>query len=224
MTATTPGFRWTPEAVDILRRLHDKGDSSRVIADALARHFKVPLTRNAVIGKRMRLGLERSEEFKAKARATLTRKQAEARAREAERQRAIAERTATRLAAQRAADLERQQRSPSTKEDNVIVLSARIHPDSFSVAPKTMMDPRYCGCKWPLERMADNGDMLFCCNDTPDTLDSYCTAHKARAYQKTRTPARIKADQAIREIRIANARKMGLRQAFDFRAGKRAAR
>jgi hypothetical protein len=215
-------FPWPDEAIAELRRLHERGETSSQIAAALSTQFHWPLSRNAIIGKRMRMGMTRSEEFKSQAQRAQNRRQAEKKAQERLRLQAIAERTAARLAMQRAADEERQNKAPKPKEDNVIVLT-RVHPDTYAVAPKTMMDPCFCGCKWPLERTAENGDTLFCTNETPDRLDTYCPDHKRRAYQRSRTPAQIKADQAIREVRIANARAMGLRQAFDFRA-KRAAR
>jgi hypothetical protein len=205
-------FHWSDEAIAMLRKLHGRGDSSRVIADALARHFKVSLTRNAVIGKRMRMGMTRSEEFKAAAIAGQNKRCAAQKRAEAERQQKIAERAAARLAMQRAADEERQQKSGKPKEGNVIVLNTRVHPDVYALAPKVMMDPGFCGCRWPLERTAENGEMLFCCNATPDPLDTYCPDHKRRAYQRTRTPAQIAADEAHREARIIRARAMGLKQ------------
>jgi hypothetical protein len=124
----------------------------------------------------------------------------------------------------RAADEERQSKAPRSQEDNVIVLNTRVHPDVFATAPKTMMDPGFCGCRWPLERTAENGDTLFCCNAKPDVLASYCPDHKRRAYQRSRTPAQIMADEAARDKRAANARKMGLRQALNFRSDKAAVR
>lgn len=213
-------FDWSEESVAELRRLHLRGDSASQIASALAAMFGWPLTRSAVIGKRMRLGLTRSEASKLAMRTASSNRLVARKAMEIDRQRRVTEREAARLA-----KLKRLQadQKPKSKEDNVILLSSRIHPDTFALSPKTMMDPCFRGCRWPLERTAYNGDMLFCCNDKSDPLDSYCTAHKQRAYQKTRTAAQIKADQALREVRIANARKMGLRQALDFRA-KRAAR
>jgi GcrA cell cycle regulator len=62
--ATAPGavtsyyFDWSPEAIAALERYVAAGLSCSAIADALARQFHARLSRNAVIGKAHRIGLE----------------------------------------------------------------------------------------------------------------------------------------------------------------------
>lgn len=50
---------WTqyPEAVEAFKQLWERGDSASKIAEELCQKFGYPFTRNAVIGKRARLGL-----------------------------------------------------------------------------------------------------------------------------------------------------------------------
>jgi len=53
-------FQWTEIAVDELKRLHpDKTMSYSMIASLMARKFGGELTRNAIVGKACRLGLEK---------------------------------------------------------------------------------------------------------------------------------------------------------------------
>src|SRR5882672_9436 len=51
------GFQWPEEALARLKTLFEQGKSDRDIARLLSEEFNMTVTRNAVIGKRYRLGL-----------------------------------------------------------------------------------------------------------------------------------------------------------------------
>lgn len=52
--------KWTPEQIELMTAHYKEGLSASVSAKIISKHFKISITRNAVIGIRHRLGLVRN--------------------------------------------------------------------------------------------------------------------------------------------------------------------
>lgn len=65
--------------------------------------------------------------------------------------------------------------------------------DAIATEPKTLLDPAFGGCRWPLYRTAEDGSHLFCCNARP-VGRPYCDGHARFATTKT-LPAQMKAEE-----------------------------
>lgn len=72
-----------------------------------------------------------------------------------------------------------------------------INPDLLSLHPRTIMDPLFGGCRWPVG-MTEDGEMLSCCNERGD-LRPYCSGHKRLAFQASRSPSQIAHDTKLRQ-------------------------
>lgn len=196
-------FQWRafPEAADLLASLHRQGKSFTEIAKALSAQFKTPVSRSAAIGKAQRLGLCGTKED----------------ARQLQLKRGEARRLELGIA-------KRELKAPTVKKAGpnpiganssrtyaplpVMTISERqVYLDAIAADPKTISDPAFGGCRWPLYRAADDGQTIMCCN-ARETVP-YCAGHTRFAFQKHRTPDQIEADA---EVWASNVVKSGARQ------------
>lgn len=159
-------FSWTDQAVEILKRLHAEGKSGTEIAEHLSRTFRKKLTRNAVIGKKHRLGLQKGAASSPggypKGR---RRKVSEAELRRREERKAKARERQAMKQAQTAQKLAR-----DLKKDR------KLRED---VGRVDLIDLEPGQCKWPTREVA--GTHLFC-GSPVHSGSPYCASHHARAY------------------------------------------
>lgn len=204
---TKEAFTWPEAAVMELTQRHTKGDTAAEIARAISKAFGVTLTRNAVIGKIHRLGIQRGPEY---ARLITDAQAARIKARhdaEVSRQEAF-ERRVTEKEAARLARLGRLQGDMNLDRDATTPVA--LHADSISTNAVGIMALTSRCCRWPLQRVAEDGSTLFCAN-AKDDGSSYCPGHRKRAAARQRTQAQIDADERrIASIRATLASK-GLR-------------
>lgn len=194
-------FKWPAEAVETLKALHKKGHSFSEITKVICAQFKVSVSRSAIIGKAQRIGICGSAE----------------QARQLQLKRNEARRTELGIT-------KRQIRAPAVKKSApnptganslrtlkplpVMTISERqVYLDAIATDPKTISDPAFGGCRWPLYRAADDGQTLMCCNARE--VAPYCAGHTRFAFQKHRTPDQIEADA---EVWASNVVKSGARQ------------
>lgn len=203
-------FGWPEAAIATLRQRKAEGASNRMIADELSRTFKHKISRNAVIGKAMRLGIELSPAARSVTMSVTNSIRAPKKPKAPPKPKPVNNEARSR----RARDL-----LNAAQEDKVVVL--RANPDDIATDPKGIMALTSNCCRWPLNRTADDGSMLFCCN-TKLGGKSYCEGHAKRAFQKTRTNEQKESDRKLREERMALARASGYRDSmFGFGVAKR---
>jgi GcrA cell cycle regulator len=147
----TQHIPWTAERETELRRMRADGASAGVIAKAMG------VTRNAVIGKAMRLGLARKVS------------------------------TASKLRLPRPPRPEPKIRHvipfiPPTKSTEVMDLADEDIP---AAQHKTLMQLRDCDCRWPIGHPGAAG-FFFCGGSIMPGLP-YCASHARRAYQPVRS-------------------------------------
>lgn len=215
----TNSFSWPEAAVSIMRDMHGRGESMTVIAAEISAKFDVAITRNAVIGKIHRMGLQRGAEYvrlQKAAQSVRANVRAENDRKRKARAASVTEKEAARLAKYQRLVADRA--SPGAK---VVSLTPLIHPDLIAESSKGIMDLVHSSCRWPLERQADDGSMLFCCNQKQEA-SSYCEGHAKRAFQKTQTKDQKALDKALLEERRARARENGWRDGmYGWGMGKR---
>lgn len=183
-------FSWSPEAVEALKTMHGNGKSFTEIAKALSVQFKTPISRSAAIGKAQRSGLCGTKED----------------ARQKQLKRGAARRLELGIIQRaprplRAPPVAKGAPNPiGANSSRVYVLPKALSAsereamlDAIATEPKTMLDPAWGGCRWPLHRTTDDGDALFCCNARQQKA-VYCEGHTPFATQKARTPEQIAAD------------------------------
>lgn len=161
---------WDETAIAILVKGRKAGDSATEIARAISRHTGRLVTRNAVIGRTQRMGLQQKTDVAKLRRKDSARELAALqvradRERRASDQRAHKEKSqAEQLAASEAAMMRRQERM-AVADPFKLVETAR----------DTVTRRMSCECAWPV------GDDKSCC--APTTRGSYCGHHAAMAYQ-----------------------------------------
>lgn len=177
MGANGTPHNWTPDRIAELRRLWTRGDSARMIADALG-----GVTRNAVLGKAHRLGLE--DRVAARGATTV----AMNRARPARKQ----------LSAMRKAD-NRQALSGITAHNiwQRVTAAQALIDKPFEDAPllvdvtlaRPWIDRAFGQCAYPVS--GQGADTWSCC--APVDVGAYCDAHRKIMFVK-RTPPKISTD------------------------------
>ena len=208
--ALIPGvFPWPVEAVTFLREQRKAGTSHTVIANQLSAKYGHTLSRNAVIGKCQRLGIEGPSRDAQQAAAKINRARMSPSKFLTAAERVMPEAVATR----RVVDLiraEKREAEPSPR---------RADPDALATSPCCLLDLRSASCRWPLNRKAADGQALFCNNDQEDG-SSYCGGHRKIAHQHhARTPAEIAADIKRRAYAQQRTRKGEYRFGRGFRSG-----
>lgn len=192
-------FVWTDETREILETSYFRGDTMQSIATRLSALY-TPITKSAICGMAFRLKLKRHADFVpnahgagSKARKVKPEKRVKLKPR-------ITEQEAARL--RRAKDLQKAEAKRATGE----VMPRPVVQDSdlLAVEPKGIMALGNSCCRWPLNRTADDGSTLFCCNDRGSDRP-YCPGHALLAWQKTRTPEQIEADKALRLVNVNRA-------------------
>lgn len=208
-------FGWPEAAVAVLRQRKAEGATSRMIADELSLAFGHNVSRNAVIGKAMRLGIELSPLAKSQTISLSNSIRAPKKAKAAK-----ARPTPEEVAARRAADLIKAAKKQAKEDGNVVTLHQ--HPDDIATEPKGIFGLSHSSCRWPLDRTAEDGSTLFCCN-TKASTGSYCDDHAKRAYSKTQTKEQKEVARLIREQNSEKFRAAGGRHsdAFGFGLSKR---
>lgn len=202
-------FAWTPEAIGCLREWRATGLSSGQISTELAKKFRTPVSRSAVIGKLSRMGIEMSAACK---KVTIGQNNL---ARKPRVVTAKARVSNDQIAERRVVDLIR------TEKEKRTAPPPAVDPDTIATAPCCIMGLTHASCRWPLNRAADNGEVLFCNNGKVEGR-SYCEGHSRRAYTKTQSAEQRYADQLSREQRRAEARAAGRRESlFGFGLNKR---
>lgn len=176
---TASSFPWSEQAVADLRKMRAEGSSASTIAGHLAAKFGHALTRSAVLGACYRLKIPLPPQQRE---SLLVRggKISSARPAQARRWKEATAEPPIRL----------------FKPEKIVAAKTPAgHPDDIATAPKGIMALTFNCCRWPLERTADDGSVLFCCNTRLEP-SSFCEAHRARAVVKTRqrTQAEIDAD------------------------------
>jgi hypothetical protein len=180
-------FVWSPEALEMLRAAHTKGDSMQSIASSLSKAFRMPISKSAICGKVFRLKLQRPDAF-----VPNTRGQG------AKARKPPAEKPARPKAAEHDAASQRRLRDMARVEASKIApapeptLKAR-NSDALALEPKGIMALGHSCCRWPLNMTADDGSVLFCGNDR-GSARPYCPGHAQRASIKTRSPEQAAAD------------------------------
>jgi len=179
-------FKWSAESVEVLTRLNRQGQSFTEIAKAISAQFKAKVSRSAAIGKAQRIGLCGSKED----------------ARQLQLRRGAERRTVLGIT-------KREPRAPTVKKSApnptganstrtykplpVMTISQReTYLDAIANEPKTISHPGFGGCRWPLYRAADDGQVLMCCNARE--VAPYCADHTRFAFQKLRSADQIAAD------------------------------
>ncbi len=160
-----------------LRLIDAEGLSSSEMARWLNEKYGTKFSRNAVIGKRGRLGLCRDVIRMRKVYADLGTKPKIIKPPKPPKNEAASSDRVRRL----------------LKE----VVVEEINPDLVSLQPRTIMDQLFGGCRWPVG-MTEGGEMLSCCNPRGD-LRPYCSGHKRLAFQASRSPAQVAHDTKLRQ-------------------------
>lgn len=194
-------FGWPPASIAILTDMHKAGNSFTEIAKVISAQAKEPVSRSAAIGKAHRLGLCGSKEDAR----LLQVKRGEARRLEL----GIEKRPIKAPPVKSVAPNPIGANSSRTYAPlpPMTITERQAYLDSIATAPKTITDPAYGGCRWPLYRSAPDGSSLACCN--PRDVAPYCAAHTRFAFQKHRTPDQIEADT---EVWAKNIERSGVRQ------------
>lgn len=194
--ATAPNNTWTAERTERLRVLIGKGYSATQIARNLG-----GITRNAVIGKAVRLGLQ------------LGMGTAQAPG-------------VGRLVAFSPPGTSRGKPRTDQPKDKVVKLPPAVvrletrfgdnghayQTPAASPPAKELphggvkglelliSDPGFCGCRWP--RQGDGAEQRFCCMPTGnDGADTYCATHDRIAHPAAKTLARHSTKELIRSVR-----------------------
>lgn len=175
-------FKWTDEATDRMRAMHAAGVSYNEMAKILSEEVGKAISRLAVQGRAYRIGLMRPLP-KRPEKAPKTIKPAFSKV---------------------------QAKAPSDAPARPAVSASERQKqiDAIATDPKVIGDPGFSGCRWPLHRTADDGQILHCCN--PRSALPYCEDHARLAHQKLRSPEQIAADAKTWASNVVRA---GVRQA-----------
>lgn len=212
--ALIPGvFPWPEEAVAFLREQRKAGTSHTIIAKQLSAKHSHPLSRNAVIGKCLRLGIEgpSKDALRAAAKITQAHRGVPARKYLSAQERSLPGAVATR----RVVDLIRAEKRESAPKPD------KVDPDSIAVAPCCLTELTHSSCRWPLNRKAADGQTLFC-NNGKLASGPYCSGHAARAYTRVISKDQREAERQTLARHRAEARAAGLTdRIFGFGMTKR---
>lgn len=152
-------FAWTDDAVARLREHHAKGWTASGSAEELNREFGGGLSRNAVIGKRLRLGLE-SEISKSEAS-----------------RRGAAVANAKRVRKPPKSRVER--KAPAMPPTPLIPEAATVMPNEQAPGARMLglLSLKAGQCRYPHDEKGDDGFAIFCAADAaPES--SYCPCHR----------------------------------------------
>jgi hypothetical protein len=182
-------FIWSDEAIEFLTKGYAKGRAMSAIAAELSFKQGAEVSKSAVCGKAFRLGLKRDPDFVPHKKDSSA---AALKIRPPKRQRVNpTEQEAARL--RRLSDLKkahaRGQAIPNLTRSSVSLEERRAEMDAIAIEPKTITDPAFGGCRWPLYRTAEDGQTLHCCNARPNA--PYCQEHTFHAFQKYQWPEQI---------------------------------
>lgn len=194
-------FVWSADALKMLEVSYAKGDTMQSIADALARAFKVQISKSAVCGKAFRLKLVRSDTFAPNLRGNAPKASVGVKRARPN----ITEQDAGRL--RRLKDLQRIEADQAAGMASDPLPKAK-NSDALALAPKGIMALGHGCCRWPLNVTADDGSVLFCGNDR-GSARPYCLGHARIAWKSARTPDQI-ADEA--KTWAENVQRAGVRQ------------
>jgi hypothetical protein len=158
------GSPWTDPVVDRLRALISAGASYSGAAKTLSSEFRVKITRNAVCAKVDRLNIAQPPKPAPPSRVL--------RVPEAKPEPITLVANLTRAIATGPA--------PASLAYGTPEHQARV--DAIARAPKTIDDPAFGGCRWPLYRTAPDGQTLHCCNAREAA--PYCAEHRALAFTR----------------------------------------
>jgi hypothetical protein len=160
-----------------LRLIDERGLSSSEMARWLNEKYGTRFSRNAIIGKRSRLGMLRDVVRMQKVVVKVSKPKPP-------------KETPLKPTAQATASSDRVRRLLME------VVVEEVNPDLISLHPRTIMDPLFGGCRWPLG-LTEDGSRLHCCH--PDgNLREYCPGHKRVAFQASRSPSQIAHDAKLR--------------------------
>jgi GcrA cell cycle regulator len=163
-------FPWTDESVALLKELYAQDATGSEIARTLSVRTGFPCTRNAVIGKRVRLGLKKTPD----------------------------EVTASKAAAAFGSNAKRKPktqpsrvgvtifgRAPPLKPSDYISLVPEPDPKVIPIGQRcTILDLSEHTCRWPIG-VPGKPDFFFCGGKPHEGLP-YCGYHKRLAYQPGR--------------------------------------
>lgn len=171
-------FPWPEEAVDLLKVMWESGESCSVIASAISAHFQEPVSRNAVIGKRARLGLEQ-------------RKQASAARKYVRRSQHV-----VRIDAAATANIQRAAAKPP------VFKIIPLPPPEPTAGVTELFDLDRNGCRWP----SGDGPFLFCNAPQFKGCDTqYCEHHFNMSCRDTRRPSLKYTKQLVQHIHVVDA-------------------
>lgn len=207
-------FVWSPEAIDILRELRTRGFSSGQISTELAKKFRAPVSRSAVIGKLSRLGIEGPSRDAQRASAKIERARLSPpkfKAAKTPKERVSKDGISER----RVVDLIR------VEKEKRAAAPPAVDPDAMAVAPCCLLDLRNASCRWPINRTAPTGETQFCNNAKLDA-GPYCAGHAARAFNRVISKEQREAERGQRDRHRAEAYAAGHRdRVFGFGLAKR---
>jgi hypothetical protein len=188
-------FPWPADAVEMLRKYFATGASASYIAERINAAFRCSITRNAVIGKMSRLGLERCPQEARRARASNGRKQGNA--------------MSARTKAVRLGKAEQIAKPAWTPKDIAPAKPRHTHPVSTSAItgciipgptptaalpipasvprpdtqPVTIDQLIPSSCRWPIDPTPEHPEWRYCgcTRDAKSIRSPYCTAHWLRS-------------------------------------------
>lgn len=153
---------WTDKLVAILKTHHERGKTFREIAEIILAETGVSLSRNAVIGKARRLGLE--------GRGVNGNYNGNGRSKPAQKPRRTADGSL----------IQKLRREPPPVKPEPFVAAPPADIVSLRI-PLIELGPIGFQCRWPDETRNGDGSHTFCGNLTVDGA-SYCPAHAALAW------------------------------------------
>lgn len=192
-------FRWTPEAIENLRKWRAEGLSSSQISTALAKEYRSPVSRSAVIGKLSRLGIAPPSRQASQVAAKINgaRQTMPPRRFLSAQERTLPEAVATR----RVVDLIRAEKREQAPKPPVAEVA--------SPSPCCLLDLTPRSCRWPIATPAPDGQVQFCNKDHQGN-GPYCAGHAKRAYTRTITNEQRAEEKRRLERHRAEARAAGL--------------
>lgn len=165
---------WSQEATDLLIIHYNTGVTASASAKIINTTFGTQYTRNAIIGKRDRIGLGRANKFQTH----LTRDPLQKAALDAQRRRKRAERIA---------QLEKAEQSRRRRQEIQRLREAEAHAARLdAIAPTkpyaqsttdAIMSLKFRSCRYPIGAIGSD-DFHFCCEPQSDG-SSYCAKHRA---------------------------------------------
>ena len=205
-------FSWPEKALADLRQWKALGWSSNQIAKQLSAEYRAVISRNAVIGKCMRMGIPTMS--KEAVSATVRSSNARRAAKPVKEPAAVVRLQSQAVAIVRGSEPQAARKMPELAE----VKPEPVHPDTIAVAPCCIEALTLASCRWPLERTTGHGEILFCNNPKAET-GSYCEAHAKRAFAKTQTKPQKLAASVERDRNKAAFRASGGRDGHVFGFG-----